>query len=235
MRKIKSISQIQIISFVLIIAAFVIGSLYAKVQFLEGKSVTPTNNQQAVTPSTAPAVKVDVSSGHFPMKGKSDAKVTIIEFADFRCPFCEQFFSQTESQLIKDYVDTGKANFSFRQYPFLGPASIVAADAAECANDQNKFWEFHDFLYKNQPAESDTSMYTSDILTKDAVSLGMDGNKFKSCLDTKADDGKVQSDLTDGQKAGVSGTPTFFINGIATVGNVPYSTLQLAINSELAK
>jgi len=78
--------------------------------------------------------------------------VTIVEFADFRCPFCEQFFTNTESQLIKDYVDTGKVQF-YLDNMHSSFASTVAADAAECANDQGKFWDFHDYLYKNQPGK----------------------------------------------------------------------------------
>ena len=159
--------------------------------------------------------------------------MTLIEFADFRCPFCERYFSQTENQIIKNYVDTGKVKLAFRHYAFLGPASVVASDAAECANDQGKFWEFHDYLYKNQPAETDTSMYITDTLTKAAVSLGMDGNKFKTCLDSKTDDAKVQQDFADGQKAGVNGTPAFFLNGTLISGAQPYDTFKQAIDAAL--
>ena len=183
----------------------------------------------------APGAKVNVGSGHFPAKGNTKAKVTIIEFADFRCPFCEQFFTNTEPQLFKDYVDTGKVQFYFRQYPFLGSASTVAADAAECANDQNKFWDFYSYLYKNQPAETDTTMYNTDTLTQAAVSLGMDGNTFRSCLDNKTDDTKASKDMSDGQAAGVSGTPTFFVNGVSLVGAQPYSAFKALIDQELAK
>jgi protein-disulfide isomerase len=202
-----------------------------------GQAGTPT--QQAGTPAQpaapAPGAKVNVANGHFPVKGNANAKVTIVEFADFRCPFCEQFFTQTESQIIKDYVDTGKAKLAFRQYAFLGPASTFAANAAECANDQGKFWEFHDYLYKNQPAETDTSMYNTDTLTQAATSLGMDGNTFRSCLDGKKDDSKASADLADGQKAGVNGTPTFFVNGTSLVGAEPYSAFKTIIDQELAK
>jgi protein-disulfide isomerase len=125
--------------------------------------------------------------------------------------------------------------FYFRQYPFLGSASTVAADAAECANDQNKFWDFYSYLYKNQPAETDTTMYNTDTLTQAAVSLGMDGNTFRSCLDNKTDDTKASKDMSDGQAAGVSGTPTFFVNGVSLVGAQPYSAFKALIDQELAK
>lgn len=227
-----------ILMVLLLIVSFALGVLITKVQYLEkGVPVAqpaPPAGQQAAAP-TGPTGPVNVSLGHFPIKGKSDAKVTIVEFADLRCPFCEQFFTNTESQLLKDYVDTGKAKFAFRQYPFLGPSSTVAADAVECANDQGKFWDMHDFLYKNQPSETDTSMYNTDTLTQDAVSLGMDGNQFRTCLDTKADDAKAQADFADGQKAGVSGTPTFYVNGQQLVGAQPYSAFKTLIDAQLAK
>ena len=223
----KSSSQIMVV--LLVIAAFLIGVLFTKVQYLESnqagagiQAAVPSGQQAAGQPAqVAPGAKVNVGSGHFPAKGNTKAKVTIIEFADFRCPFCEQFFTNTEPQLFKDYVDTGKVQFYFRQYPFLGSASTVAADAAECANDQNKFWDFYSYLYKNQPAETDTTMYNTDTLTQAAVSLGMDGNTFRSCLDNKTDDTKASKDMSDGQAAGVSGTPTFFVNGVSLVGAQP--------------
>lgn len=213
--------------------AFIVGVLWQKVANLE-KGVG-TGNTAAANPTAAPGVDINSAggAGHFPVQGKSDAKVTLIEFADFRCPYCAQFFNQTEPQIIQNYVDTGKVKYAFRDFAFLGPASVTAANAAECANDQGKFWEFYNYLYKNQPSESDTSMYNTNTLSKAAVSLGMDAAKFKTCLDGKVDDAKVQQDLADGQKAGVSGTPAFFINGTFINGAEPYSVFQKTIDAAL--
>jgi protein-disulfide isomerase len=243
--KLMLLNTTRIMVVLLIVAAFLIGVLVTKVQYLEkGQNTTAapvgtTQNQGgtvgAGAQAAAPGGKVNVALGNFPVKGDSNAKVTIIEFADFRCPFCEQFFTQTEPQLFKDYVDTGKVKFAFRNFAFLGPASVVAADAAECANDQGKFWEFHDYLYKNQPDESDTSMYNTDTLTQAAASLGMNDATFRSCLDNKTDDALATKDMTDGQAAGVSGTPTFVINGTLVVGAQPYATIKAAIDQELSK
>jgi len=240
----KKFSSNQVLVALLVMAAFLIGVLFTKVQYLE-KAQKTAANQAAAAPAVqanpqqaaAPAVgaKVNVTVGHFPVKGNSKAKVTIVEFADFRCPFCEQFFSNTEPQIIKDYVDTGKVKFAFRNFAFLGAASVTAADASECANDQGKFWDFYNYLYKNQPSESDTSMYNTDTLTQAAVSLGMNDNTFRTCLDGKKDESKTNADLSDGQKAGVSGTPSFFINGISLVGAEPYSAFKAIIDQELAK
>lgn len=216
--------------------AFMVGILWEKVGNLEkGSTGTTANAANPAAIPTTPPVSIDKAGGvgKLPILGDPNAKVTMIEFADFRCPFCEQFFSQTMPQIMQNYVNTGKVKFAFRNYAFLGPSSIVAADAAECANDQGKFWDFHDYLYKNQPSESDTSMYNTDTLTKAAVSLGMDGTKFSACLNNKSDDAKVQQDLSDGTKAGVNGTPAFFINGTFINGAAPYSNFQAAIDAAL--
>lgn len=236
----KNLKYTPILMVLLLVASFLLGALTTKISYLE-----KNGNNQAAAPTAqvpaqgnqppAPGAKVNVSAGKFPLLGKNDAKVTVIEFADFRCPFCETFFTDTESQIIKDYVDTGKVKYAFRNYAFLGPPSVVAANAGECANEQGQFWKMHDYFYKNQPSESDTSMYTVDNLTTIAGQLGMDTAKFNSCLSTNKYDKNVSADLADGQKAGVTGTPTVFINGISVVGAQPYSAFKTIIDQELAK
>ena len=104
--------------------------------------------------------------------GNKNAKVTIIEFADFQCPFCERFFKDAESNIIKDYVNSGKVKFAFRHYAFLGQESNFAAEASECANEQGKFWEFHDYLFKNQQGENQGA-FTKDKLKGFAATLGL--------------------------------------------------------------
>ncbi len=237
----KKLTTTQALVFLLVIAAFLIGVLVTKIQYLEkGQAL---NNQAAAPAAAQPSQqqgltdgqKVDVGVGKMPFLGKADAKVTVVQFADYRCPFCEKFFTDSESQLIKDYVDTGKVKLYFRDFAFLGDASVVASNAVACANDQGKFWEYHDYLYKNQPSESDTSMYNTDGLTQVAVNLGLNGDQFKTCLSSKKFNADVSKDLADGQAAGVSGTPTIFINGIAVVGAQPYSAFKTIIDKELAK
>ncbi len=241
----KMVSTTQMLVVLLIMASFLIGVLVTKVQYLEANQ---TANNQAAAPAAAnnqaaagqqgltDGQKVaNLGTGKFPALGNPNTKVTIVEFADFRCPFCENFFTQTLPQIKKDYIDTGKVKFYFRNFAFLGDASTVAANAAECANDQGKFWEYHDYLYKNQPDESNTTMYNTDTLTQAAVSLGMDGNTFRSCLDGKKDSASVNKDISDAQTAGVSGTPTLFVDGTAIVGAQPYSAFKTLIDQELAK
>lgn len=231
--------------YVLLLVAFlVIGYLIGKVEALQKGAtvaVAPTQvpaaaqqPQAPIAPNPAEA-KAKLNTSRLPIKGNKDAKVKIVEFADFRCPFCEKFFTDAEPQILKDYVDTGKASFEFRNYAFLGPASTVAANAAECANEQGKFWEFYEWLYKNQPSESDVTLYVTDKLSQAAGTLGMDSSQFSSCLDSKKYDKNVSDDLALGQAVGVSGTPTFYINGTQMVGAQPYASIKAVIDQELAK
>ncbi len=170
----------------------------------------------------------------------ASAKVSIVEFGDYRCPACKEAYPVAK-QVIKDYGS--KINFVFRNYAFLPDsptnstpnASTLAANAAECASDQNKFWEMHDYFYDHQPPETDISMYTVDTLTKDANTLGIDTVKFKSCLTAKVDNGRVQKDFADGQIAGVTGTPSFFINGSLLPGVPTYNDFKGIIDQILAQ
>ncbi len=177
----------------------------------------------------------DVKIGDSPILGSKNAKVSIIEFADFRCPFCERFFKDSETQIIKNYVETGKANFVFKHYAFLGQQSTWAGEAAECANEQGKFWEFHNWLYKNQAAESNLAYYSKANLIKYAGKVSLNLNQFSSCLNSDKYADKISSDLTEGQNAGVNGTPTIFINGHKVVGAQPFANFKPLIESELQK
>ncbi len=229
---------------ILIVGAFLMGSLVTKISLLEQQvnnapqaTTAQASAQQAVPGQQQalqpPAGKQNVAVGNYPPLGNPNAKVTVIEFADFRCPFCEQWFQTVEPNLIKDYVNTGKVKFYFRNYAFLGPASTLAANAGECANEQGKFWQFHDYMYSHQPSESDTSMYTVANLSQIAGNLGMNQSQFQSCLSSNKYNNNVTKDLNDGSAAGVNGTPTTFINGIPIVGAVPYSQIKAEIDKAL--
>jgi protein-disulfide isomerase len=218
----------------LLIMAFLLGAATTKMQILNGTGAVQQVTAHVITQTPAAPQKVaNVVLGDYPPKGDKNAKVKIVEYADLRCPFCEKFFTDTESQILSDYVTPGKANFTFVNYAFLGSASTVAANAAECANEQGKFWDFHDYLYKNQPSETDTSLFTTDGMTQIAGQLGMDTNQFSSCLSSNKYNKQVSDDLAAGQKEGVSGTPTTFINGTPIVGAVPYAQIKTEIDKAL--
>ncbi len=230
-----------------LIVGFLAGSLWTENKLLKagGLAAAPAAGQPAAAAPAAAGAQpttATVDVGHFPFKGDKNAKIAIVEFADFRCPFCKQFFDQTEPSIMKDYVDTGKAKFYFRQYQFLGPASTLAGNAAECANDQGKFWEYYDWLYKNQPSESDTSMYTNEKMTSVATTLGLNGQKFSECLVANKFNDNLGKDVADGNQAGGGsmGTPSFVIGKIGADGKVsgsllvgaqPYSAFQAALDA----
>lgn len=227
-------SYTPVLAVLLIIAAFLVGVLFTKVQYLEKNqngTITANVGNDTTTPP-APAQKVDVGVGHFPTLGNKDAKVTVIEFADFQCPFCEQWFKQVEPEINKNYIDTGKIKFAFRHFAFLGDESTWAAEASECANDQGKFWEFHDYLYNHQGAEN-SGAFSKDNLKSFAAVLGLDTATFNSCLDSDKHADLVKNDTNDGSTAGVSGTPATFINGMQISGACPYTTFDGAIKAEI--
>ncbi len=165
--------------------------------------------------------------------GKNNAKITIVEYADFRCPFCEKFYTQTEKQLIADYVNTGKASFVFRNFAFLGQQSVWASEAAECANEQGKYWEYYNWLFGNQAPESDLNYYSKVNLIKYAGKVGLNTTQFAPCLNLDKYAKRVSDDLASGKALGVTGTPTIFVNGQKIVGAQPYETFKAAIDGIL--
>jgi protein-disulfide isomerase len=167
--------------------------------------------------------------------GNKDAKVTIVTYADFRCPFCERFYTQTEKQFITDYVNTGKARFIFRNFAFLGQQSTWASEAAECAAEQGKYWEYYNWLFSNQAPESDLDYYSKANLTKYAGTVGLNTTQFAPCLNSDKYAKRVTDDSVSGKTAGVSGTPTTFINGQKIVGAQPYETFRSVIDGLLNK
>ncbi len=165
-----------------------------------------------------------------PFKGTADAKVAIVEYSDFQCPFCARAYP-TVKQVLKDY--DGKVKFYYKHFPLgFHQNAQKAAEAYECALDQGKQWEYHDKLFDNSQGDG-TGLNIAD-LKKYAADLGLDTAKFNSCLDGGQKAAKVQADTAEGAANGVSGTPTFFINGQAVVGAQPYSAFQQAIDAKLA-
>lgn len=192
-------------------------------------------------PSGNPIV-AGVTAGDFPTLGNSSAKVLMVEFADYQCPFCEQFFQSTFPQIKKDYIDTGKVKFAYRDFPFLGhpdtdtagDESTNASNAARCANAQGKFWEYHDYLFSHQGQE-DSGAFSKDNLKKFASDLGLDTAKFNQCVDSDQFVTAAQNDASAARGYGVNSTPTLFVNGEMVVGAQPYSEFKAAIDRALAK
>jgi len=165
----------------------------------------PAQAQAPLAP--APESQTMVSIDGAMSKGDNNAKLTMVEFTDFQCPFCARHLKDTMPQIEKDYIKTGKVKYVLRDFPLesIHPQAFKGHEAANCAAEQNKYWEMHEKLFANQRAMApkDLSGY--------AAALGMDVAKFQSCIDGSKYAAKVRKDLTDAQKYGATGTPTFFI------------------------
>ncbi len=237
-KKFKPSSYTPILVILLIIGSFFLGMLVDKVQYLQnGGSIAAaggTAGQQAAGgPTQAPAKPFDNSTGVFPVLGNKNAKVTVVEFADFQCPFCEKLFTDVYPSIKKDYIDTGKIKFAFRDYAFLGQESTWAAEAARCANDQGQFWEYHDYLYTHQGSEN-SGAFAKDKLEGFAATLGLDTQSFNQCLESDKYAKDVADDTQQGQDFGVSGTPGTFVNGNLIIGAQPYDAFKTAIDQAIA-
>jgi protein-disulfide isomerase len=146
-----------------------------------------------------------------PFLGKFSAPITVVEFGDFQCDRCLRFAKYTEPQLNQTYIQTGKVNLVFKYFPIYGPDSTPAAMAAQCANDQGKFWNYYDTLFKNQ-GPANFGWASKDNLKKFASqTFRIDMQKFNSCLDTQKYLSFVQKDFAFANSLGLQGTPTFVI------------------------
>ncbi len=174
-----------------------------------------------------------VTSGDF-FLGEQNAPITVVEYGDFQCPFCGKFFKETESVLRENYIKTGKVKFIYRDFAFLGQESFWAANAARCAGEQGKFWEYHDYLYGNQRGENQGAFSKSNLKSF-AAALGLDKEKFNACLDSDRYLEEIKKETKAGGEAGVQGTPANFVNGVLYVGALPTNSFIQIIDAELNK
>ncbi len=144
--------------------------------------------------------------------GNPDAKVQVVEWGDYQCPACTQFKNQVVPVLIDEYVNTGLITFEFRDFAFLGPESTRAAEAAACALDQDKFWDFHSTIYANHNGENQGAL-SDDRLISMAEKLGLDMDAFTTCFDDRTHEDDITASYEEGSAIGVNSTPTLVING----------------------
>ncbi|HMQ11270.1 MAG TPA: thioredoxin domain-containing protein [Oligoflexia bacterium] len=190
-------------------------------------------HKHEVTYYTTPP-RIDVPTGELPAKGNDSAKVTIVEFSDFECPACRGSF-ETVEKVMKEYK--GKVKLYFRDFPLsFHKKAKPAHNAARCANDQGKFWPYHDELFI-----SSTWVHAADEaasiaeLKNIAKKLKLDQAKFDACVDGKTHYAKIDEDFKAGQQVGVGGTPAFYVNGIPLPGAVPFEQFKKTIDAELAR
>lgn len=186
----------------------------------------------------APPQNAVLDLGKRPSQGESTAKLTLVEFLDYQCPYCGRFSRETMPQIDKEYIQTGKVRYVVMNLPMEAThkSAFKAAEAAACAGEQGKFWEMHDRLFANQQ--------TIDQWKSHAEAVGLDISKFEACLDGGRQAAQVRSDIAEAQKAGIAGTPSFFLaytdaksSTIKTVtrlvGSQPYAAFKAAIDKQL--
>ena len=190
-------------------------------------------------PAAADALPRDpIAIANEPFKGDGRAKVALIEFSDYQCPFCSRYSKDTFPQIATDYIDTGKIRYVFRDLPLsFHKQAFKAAEAAHCAGAQDKFWEMHDLLFQNQTALAPEQLATH------GKTLGLNETVFQECLDTGKFAADINKDIADAGAAGITGTPAFLLGVVQPDGRVkvvkklsgakPFAEFKAAIDSAL--
>ena len=204
---------------------------------LEGLKSKPSQAALPNAPSAQPVIEKVVSVDDDPVKGNKNAPVTIVEFSDYECPFCKRSYDNVITKLNDEYISKGKVKLVFRDFPLgFHKKAVPAAMAANCAGEQGKYWEVHDFLFEN-PDKLDTSAFLMS-----AEELGLNKSDLEACINSKSKETEITKDFEDGQKYGVRGTPSYFIgkttdnneiNGVLVRGAQPYSVFKEHIDEIL--
>jgi protein-disulfide isomerase len=242
----KIVVLIMLISVALVTTGIITYNTFEKDQAETEEVHLPTTPKETQVPSpseptqspptpkeTKPSYeRIEVSVDDDPVKGSENAPVTIIDFGNFQCDACAKFTLETLPLIEEEYIKTGKVKLVFRDVPVAHDEyAQKAAEAAECADDQGKFWEYHDILFEKQ---MEWSVEGVDKLKEYARTLGLDMRKFNDCLDSGKHADEVQKDLKDAISYGAKTTPTIFINGIKVEGAQPYSVYKELIEQELS-
>lgn len=203
---------------------------------------TPTNTP--VPPAETPTLQPDttpeatkeplVPLDDDPVLGSPDAPVTMIEYSEYLCSYCRAFTLETLPLIEEQYIDTGQVKLIFRDFPVHGEGAIAMAMVAECAADQDKFWEMNEILF-DRVEEWAASEELLQTLIGYADELGIDTDVFSTCLQEGTTIDRIREDYEIAVQEGVSGTPTFFVNGTLVRGAVPFEDFQTVIEDELAK
>ena len=190
----------------------------------------------AVSPAYAQGSGAFIGVDDDPVLGSPNAKVLMIEFGDYQCPSCRMFWKEVEPRLKKEYIDTGKVKLVFRDFPIvqIHPEALLASMAVDCAGEQDKYWQYHDKVFREQYNKGDDLVrFKAADLKKWAKDTGIDSAKFDQCLDSEKYKNEVLKDKADGDAVSVQGTPTFFINGHVIGGAQAYPAFKNLIDSLL--
>ena len=251
----KSVSTGMMVALIAVvaIAAFFAGTYFSN---LDSDTITKSDLEDAISKleskitaqqessqqaPSQPSQPLKISLDDDPIRGDPNAPISIVEFSDFQCPFCARFHVQTLPLLLEEYIDTGKVNLVYRDFPIqsIHPNALPAAVAAECANEQGKYWEYHDTLFEKQNSwnrlDSNTVIST---FSQYATDVGLEQQQFDSCLGSGKYLEEVQGDLRDGRDYDITGTPGFFIGNdeigfVKINGAQPYGSFATIIEEQL--
>jgi len=199
--------------------------------------IEPTPTVQQVGPAKI-TMNTFLTNGS-PILGNSNAPITLIEFGDYQCHFCNVFFHSIEGDILKNYVETGKVKMIFKDYNIIGPDSVNASHGAHCANDQGLFWEYHDILYSNWTGENN-GWASSENLGKFAQEIGLDLDIWSECMLNGKHSQTILGSNEDAKSLELTGTPAFFVIGpdgktTRLFGAQPYETFEKVFENELRK
>ncbi|EPA04323.1 DsbA family protein [Candidatus Nitrosarchaeum limnium] len=179
-------------------------------------------------------LSIDTTKGS-PVLGESSAPITIIEFGDYQCPFCQKWNQNTKPLIDRDYISTGKVKLIYVDFPIVGPDSINAHAGSYCADEQGLYWQYHDFLYKNQGHENSGWVSMNNLKNIVSGMEGMDVNLFSNCIDSGKYNDRVKENKNIAVKNGAKSTPSFIVigpngHGVAISGAQPYSVFKQTID-----
>ena len=199
-------------------------------------TIEPTPMIQETSPEIT--IKTFVNNGS-PILGDPNAPITLIEFGDYQCHFCNVFFHSTEDDILKNYIETGKVKMIFKDYNIIGPDSVNASHGAHCANEQGLFWEYHDILYSNWTGENN-GWASPENLLRFAQEIGLDVDKWSICMDDSRYSQIIIASNEDAKILELTGTPAFFIIGpdgkaMHIFGAQPFTTFQKIFDDNLKK
>lgn len=219
--------------------SYVIGAVVAGVAlgagFIAALTWLGDEDSPGATDEAAVAAGHVCTSGGVPVDGATcghdSAPLTIVEYSEFLCPFCARTALGAVRQIEEEYVAAGKARLEFKHFIVHGEEAVLAAGAAECASEQDAFWEYHDKLFLNQGSVD----FSVENLKQFAEDLGLDLDFFDTCLDSQRYVDKLAADIEEAHQLGVGATPTFFVGQTKIVGAEPYSEFKTVIEDELAR
>ena len=209
----------------LLIAGIIVLALAALIYF------NNRSQSQVATPPVTTSLPAEMVNRN--LKGAADAPVVVTVFSDFECPACKTFAEGSGKTLEEAYIKTGKVRFEYKHYPLPQhePSATNAANAAECAADQGKFWEMHDYLFQEQGKQG-TNTFTQIRLETMAKELGLNTGAFNKCLSSRDHAQAIQEDVTEARNLIVTGTPTVYVNG-QKIANPSYDSIKAAIDAAL--